>query len=501
MPFKIKKRTVSSKSWGDVDKSAIWQRLKAGLQEGAEGVREAVREMYAVVKADINADLTQADCWGPHHEIQQDGSLVLNRGGLIAAAQALAGARAEPDLTPAQRREAARHLLRHYREIEGLEPPESLSQAAGEIVRLAANVTGEMRPEDIPLAPGVDLAALKAGDDDPLEVVVEIPAGRSKRGWNYLPETIRKIAGEVASKTATGFLGHQDPDKVDHEFPMPVTHWVGALWRDGKAYIRGVVDAAAKDLKRWIRANRVNQVSIFGIPTLRQAGGETQVVDYQLLSIDWTPLDRAGMPTRVVAVGEMDSIVGAGEPRNHGGGNMTLQELLAELRKLGVKPSQIIGEMGWDVKTLARELGWKLDDVAGEINAERWNQLQEMVKAVGEMAQVFGLGQDAKLADLVNAVKAAREVQQKAALAEHDKLVDKVIGEMVVAEAARPLVKRMLQVKQGATEEEIKKAVGEMLEDEEVKKALAGVFKDIAISPKAGRKDNNSGLRVKRVAI
>jgi hypothetical protein len=117
------------------------------------------------------------------------------------------------------------------------------------------------------------------------------------------------------------------------------------------------------------------------------------------------------------------------------------------------------------------------------------------------MAQVFGLGQDAKLADLVSAVKAAREVQQKAALAEHDKLVDKVIGEMVVAEAARPLVKRMLHVKQGATEEEIKKAVGEMLEAEDVKKALAGVFKDIVITPKTGRQDNNSGLRVKRVAI
>lgn len=503
MPFRIKKGTVSNRSWGEVDKSAIWQRLKAGLQEGADGVREAIREMYAVVKADIGPDLTQADCWGPHHEIQQDGSLVLNRGGLIAAAQALAGARAEPDLTPAQRREAAQHLMRHYREIEDLEPPESLTRAAGEMVRLTANISGEMRPEDIPLAPGVDLAALKAGDDDPLEVVVEIPAGRSKRGWNYLPETIKKIAGEVATKTATGFLGHQDPDKVDHEFPTPVTHWVGALWRDGKAFIRGVVDAAAKDLKRWIRAGRIKEVSIYGIPTLRQANGETQVVDYELLSIDWTPLHRAGMPTRVVAIGEMDSIIGATSPGNQdGGGNMTLAELLAELRKLGVKPSQIIGEMGWDVKTLAKELGWKLDEIAGEINAERWNQLQEMVKAVGEMAQVFGLGQDAKLADLVNAVKAAHEVQKKAALAEHDKLVDKVIGEMVVAEAARPLVKRMLQVKPGATEDEIKKAVGEMLEAEDVKKALSGLFKDPVIAPKVGRQDaNNSGLRVKRVAI
>lgn len=215
---------------------------------------------------------------------------------------------------------------------------------------------------------------------------------------------------------------------------------------------------------------------------------------------------------------------------------MNLAELLAELRKLGARPGQVIGEMGWDVKTLARELGWKLDDVAGEINSDRWSKLQAMVKIVGEMAELFGIGKDADLNDLAKAVKEAREVQdkvsgelagilglskdaklddviaaaktaseaqQKTAKAEHDKLIDKVIGEMVVAEAARPLVKRMLQVKQDATEDEIKKVVGEMLGQEDVKKALAGVFKDIVITPKnPGRADNNnSGLRVKRVAI
>lgn len=101
--FKIKKSTISNKSWGSVDKSAIWQRLKAGLQESTEGTAEAIREMYAVVKAEINKDLTQTDCYGPHHEIQQDGSLVLNRGGVIAAIAALRGAKAEPNLTAEQK--------------------------------------------------------------------------------------------------------------------------------------------------------------------------------------------------------------------------------------------------------------------------------------------------------------------------------------------------------------------------------------------------------------
>lgn len=385
---------------------------------------------------------------------------------------------------------------------------EMAAHPEGEIARLAATVSGEMKVDDVPLAPGVDLAAIKAGDDDPLEVVVEVPAGRSKRGWNYLPQTLKKIAGEVASKTAMGFLGHQRPEDVEHQFLPPATHWVGAKWdpdapvRDekgnivgkGMAYFRGVVDAAAKDLKRWIRAGRVKKVSIFGMPTLRQVAGETQVVDYKLLSIDWTPLDRAGMPTRVVAVGEIDVISAgeAGEQKNGGGQAVTLQELLAQLKALGAQPKAIVGEMGWTIEQLAQEIA-----------PEVWAKLQAAAKAVGEMAQVFGLPAEAKLEDLVSAAKAAKQAKDDVAKVQHGQLVDKVIGEMVVAEAARPLVKRMLQVPADADEAAIKKAVGEMLEAEDVKKALAGVFKETPITPKAGREAdaNTKGLVVHRARI
>ena len=105
--------TVSIADWGSVDKSHIWGLLKQGIEEGVEGIVAAVREVYAVVKAPVNENLAQADCWGPHHEIRDDGRIVLNRAGLIAAAASLAGARGEPNLTPQQKRQAAGHLLRH----------------------------------------------------------------------------------------------------------------------------------------------------------------------------------------------------------------------------------------------------------------------------------------------------------------------------------------------------------------------------------------------------
>jgi hypothetical protein len=350
----------------------------------------------------------------------------------------------------------------------------------GELIRLTALIAGEMKVEDIPLAPWVNLEKLKAGDDDPLEVVVEVPAGRSKRGWNYRPEALQRIVGEVMSTGLPGFLGHQKVENVDTEFPTPVTHWIGAKWENGKAYFRGLVDAAAKDLKRWIRAGVIRQVSIFGQPKLQQAAGEINVIDYRPMSIDWTPLNRAGMPTRIVAVGEMDTIGGEMDPEEHDGGDdsvkRTLKEILAELK-------EAMQANGTTFATVAGEMGWQFQDVAQTIGGEQYAQMQAAQQAIGEMAELFGLDKSAKPADVVAVVKKAHEAQIAAAKAQREQLIDKVVGEMVVAEAARPLVKRLLNVPENADEATIKKAVGEMLEQPEVKQVVSGLFNQTVFRP------------------
>jgi len=50
-----------------------------------------------------------------------------------------------------------------------------------DLFHLFAGISGEMEIGDIPAAPGVDVDLLKQGDTDPLEVVVEVPVGKSKR--------------------------------------------------------------------------------------------------------------------------------------------------------------------------------------------------------------------------------------------------------------------------------------------------------------------------------
>ena len=492
--------TVSTADWESVDKSRIWTLLKQGIEEGAEGTAAAVREVYAVVKVPVNGDLAQADCWGPHHEIRDDGRIVLNRAGLIAAVTALAGARSEPNLTPQQKRQAARHLLRHYRELE-LEPPESLMEVVGEISSVQAIISGEMRVEDVPLAPWADLNTLKAGDSEPMEIVVEIPAGKSKRGWNYRPEALQKIVGEVMNQGLPGFLGHQKPEDVDHQFPTPVTHWVGALWKDGKAYFRGVVDKAASDLKRWIKAKAVRQVSIFGVPKLQKVNGETHVVDYKPLSIDWTPLNRAGMPTSVVAIGEMDEILPTdmvdGEMKEDIGGEqktMNWKELVAQLKTMLANKEVTLGQ-------IAGEMGWKPEEVAGEIDSNWLKEVTEAIETLGKVKEVLGVTGEM---DVVQVAQDAKKTLDESLKAAREKLIEETIKEKVAGEMAQALIKKMLQLPEGElTKEVIAGEIDNLLADEVVKNTISKLHIDKP--PFINSTGDNGGasslLRVKRQAI
>jgi hypothetical protein len=153
---------------------------------------------------------------------------------------------------------------------------------------------------------------LLKGDDDPMQVVIEVGPGKSSRGWTYTPQALEKLVAHVNEHTLSGIMGHQKEEDLPHEFRNPATHWIGAVWKDGKAYVRGVIDKTAPDLKRWIRSKRVTQPSIFTRPTLRKSGGVTDVYDLVPLSIDWAPLGRGGMDSARVAglsSGEMDVII------------------------------------------------------------------------------------------------------------------------------------------------------------------------------------------------
>lgn len=341
-----------------------------------------------------------------------------------------------------------------------------------------AGALGEMSTEDVPLAAGVDLAALQAGDTDPMQVIVELSAGKSKRGWNYGQKVLERYHSEIQAGGLPGYLGHQKPEDVSSQFPTPVTHWVGSKLVGSKLYMRGVVDKAADDLKRWIRSKRITTTSIFGIPKLvRSTTGEVQVVDFDPISNDWTPLKRNGMSTRLVYTGEMDRLLKEGEePQGEQdagpseGGLMNFAEIMQKLRDVGAGPAKVIEAMGWEPTQVLGEMSIDYATAAPIIDKAAFEKGEQASKVVGEIAKLAGVEDFEKLPETV---KAWKEGADNVAKETFEKRRDKVVGELVANEKGQKLVTRLMRIEETASDDDIKKAVGELLEDDFVKEQLA----------------------------
>lgn len=368
---------------------------------------------------------------------------------------------------------------------------EMADEVYGEMDSLSASLS-QVKPSDIPLAQGVNLDLMKSMDKDPLEVAVEIPATKSKRGWNYKPESLKNIVDYVNTNTLNGFLGHQKAEDVSTQFVPPVTSWIGAKMNGNKAYFRGLIDADAAQLKRWVRTGRIKEVSIFGFPKLKKNSGtgEMDVTGYNPLSIDWTPLHRPGMPTSIVGM-EMDSTIKNDD--NKGGKTMDFKELMQNLKGLlqtgTVTYKQVFGELGVTTELVAGEM----EDIKQAVSAkDTLDKVKGVLEVTGEM-------------DIVDVAKKAHEAVVNAEKAGFQKVVDDVVKEKVTGEMAQNLVKKMLKVEDGAAKEVISGEIDNILKDEFVKNLISQGHLDIPTgtsipgSPAGGNAGSGVSVRKSRI--
>lgn len=308
-----------------------------------------------------------------------------------------------------------------------------MAEQKDKIFSLFGGIAGEMSIEDIPPAPGVDVDLIKQGDNDPLEVVVEVPVGKSKRGWNYTHKALKDIVDAVNTRTLAGFKGHQKPEDVSNQFIDPATHWIGAKMTDTAAYFRGIVDKKEEDLKRWIKGKRIKQVSIYGRPMLKNVSGETQVVGYDALSIDWTPLDRMGMPTRIVAAsGEMWDPDGAGPGEMKGDDEQVeWAEVVAELKKRHGNKTITVG-------MIAGEMGLSNEQVIKELTPEFAKEVQRALEISDKAKEILGVSGEM---DVEALFKSLKEAADKEAGAGRDHLVGEMMTTKVQSEAVRAALK------------------------------------------------------------
>lgn len=196
---------------------------------------------------------------------------------------------------------------------------------------------------DVPVASGVDVAALKEIDADPLFVtlpVVPEVGAISKNGLLYDEALVNSIEEQINAKRPGAGMGHLKNDERDTAFPLPSGMWVGAkrfgqtLW--AKAY---VPPGAARDhIKRLKAIGGQIATSIYGTGQFDAVSkGVRRLSNFTLESLDFAPPDRAalgyGAAPLVTAEMETDNEEGQQEMP-------TKEEILASLTAADV-PAQV----------------------------------------------------------------------------------------------------------------------------------------------------------------
>lgn len=164
-------------------------------------------------------------------------------------------------------------------------------------------VIGEFRGSfpDVPVAPGVDMEALRANDGDPLFLtmpVVPKVGATSHNGLLYDEALAASIVAQINDKRPEGIFGHLRDEERSTAFPEPAAIWVGAkligdqVW--GKAYV--VSDAAKSRIRRLRAAGGQIATSIYGKGDFEQVKpGVRRLKSFDLESLDFAPPARAAL--------------------------------------------------------------------------------------------------------------------------------------------------------------------------------------------------------------
>lgn len=169
-----------------------------------------------------------------------------------------------------------------------------------EIVREYTVSSFRGKVEDVPIAEGVDVEALRQLDNDPMFVTLPIAeiGAVSNNGTLYDDALIDSIAEQINTDRPGGIFGHLKEDERGTAFPIPEGLWVGArrigqtLW--AKSYIP---PGAARDYVRNLKAvGGQIATSIYGRGKFEKVrDGVRRLTNFKLESLDFAPPSRAAL--------------------------------------------------------------------------------------------------------------------------------------------------------------------------------------------------------------
>jgi len=338
------------------------------------------------------------------------------------------------------------------------------------LVHIPNGVVAEMNSKyddgkiEVPLARGVKLDELLAGDDDPMFVTIDAlsdTVSGNQRRWTS--EELHNVAKQVMEKKPDGYQGHLKPDERSSKAPDAVTMWLGAKVTNHKGknrlFIKGYVLPRAGQFKDYLRraaaAGKNVAVSVYGqaFEKWNESLKAFEISNFALESIDWARPGSEGVPNSgfLKITAEMNEGV--------------------EMDKVEVLKTTTVSEMKEHNPAVVQEI---------ETQAQA-----ELQSVVSEMTETLGVEQ-ADLSKTVSEMKThAAELETQVA---HNE-VDKILGNKVSNVAARQALRKMVigEMKDSTTLEVVQETVKTVLDSEEGK-ALVDAFKVPVVTP--GAKDN-----------
>lgn len=328
----------------------------------------------------------------------------------------------------------------------------------------------EMGPLDSSTHPDLQMpedfiTKIKAKDDDPLFVTVEVEAGMSKSKRKWTMEHLNKVINKVNSERMTGYLGHPLLKKDDYEsaYPPPQVVWAAAkVVNSNTAAFKGYVLKRA-DARTDLELGIIDGVSIFGPSTMKPTPGGYEILAFDPETIDFARKGRSGMPSRIVALtGEQDT--------SRGG---------------AVEPKDVAALSPDEIKTHAPLVFKAIQD---EAVAPLQTQIGEMTTAATaiepDMELLASIKSALKLTDGENPLEKITNLLQKVeelGTSEIKGWIKEVVGKKVKTERGQALVHRLLGEMhteyEGALTDDLKAkieadVVKKMEEDEDVKELV-----------------------------
>lgn len=360
-------------------------------------------------------------------------------------------------------------------------------------------IVGSKVGDDIPLAKGIDLEDLKAGDKNPMFVVVRVLSETVSRNGNaYTREVLESVRDQIMEKKPDGFLGHLDEDERATKFPDPQTIWIGAkLTTDnsGQAQLiaKGYVLPGANIrtyLSKSAKAGKQVSVSVYGQASRRfiRSKKHYEIDTFNLESIDWARSGAQGVENANLLAITSESM-------------KTRKDIIASATKdelVELNPD-VVSEIAEEAK---EEVISEMDSKAKAPKPSK--EATEALATLGEMKEQLGEKPLEAIAEMQNDLSFASsrlsEMTANSELEERvsDPVARKVIKSMVVSEMASTKlsdeeVAKAKEESKTIAEMTAKKAVDSVLESEEAKAVIQEMIASKApVNPEKNKGDGDT---------